>query len=380
MNKRIDDIEILRAIAVILVVIEHSQYSLVTWQSSLTERLYTYLGGWAGVDLFFVISGFVIAKDLVPRLQQSGDIDTQMKATLIFWVKRFWRLIPSAWLWLGVILALTVGFNDSGAFSTFRANFEGTITAILQVANFHVGHSFGKFDLGINFHYWSLSLEEQFYILLPLLIILSKKWLVPVLISLVVIQCFITRDTALLSMIRAEALLLGVLIAIWRTQVSYSMFRPAILAKSTVARLGLFGLLVICLATIGSDDLHMVGNKYLAVALVSTLMVIIASYNDNLTIRQPFVKKILMWIGSRSYAIYLIHMPAYALTREIWFRISPKGTNFNETFLLEYSITAGILLIVLSEINFRFVETPLRKKGATIAAKMNQPDAAGAIT
>jgi hypothetical protein len=59
-------------------------------------------------------------------------------------------------------------------------------------------------------------------------------------------------------MIRAEALLLGVLIAIWRTQVSYSMFRPTILAKRAVARLGLFGLLVICLATIGSDDLHMV--------------------------------------------------------------------------------------------------------------------------
>ena len=229
--------------------------------------------------------------------------------------------------------------------------------------------------MGINFHYWSLSLEEQFYILLPLLIILSRKWLVPVLIGAVVLQCFITRDTALLSMIRAEALLLGVLIAIWRTQASYPMFRPIALVNSTIARLGLFSLLIICLATVGSDDLHMVGNKYLAVALVSTLLVIIASYNDNLTIRQPLIKKALMWTGSRSYAIYLIHMPAYALTREIWFRISPAGTKFNEDFLLEYSLTAALLTIILSEINFRFVETPLRKKGAVIAANMNRTDA-----
>ena len=58
----IDDIEILRGFAVLLVIVEHMQHNLFTWATPTLNRLYTYLGGWTGVDLFFAISGFVIAR------------------------------------------------------------------------------------------------------------------------------------------------------------------------------------------------------------------------------------------------------------------------------------------------------------------------------
>src|SRR5690554_7448281 len=66
---RIADLEMLRGLAVIGVVIHHARDNLFTWSSPGLERLATYFGGWVGVDLFFAISGFVIARTLLPQLQ-----------------------------------------------------------------------------------------------------------------------------------------------------------------------------------------------------------------------------------------------------------------------------------------------------------------------
>ena len=91
MNKRIDDIEILRAFAVILVIVEHMHFNLFAWNTPALAGFYRYFGGWTGVDLFFAISGFVIARDLVPRLHAAGGRENYCSITLIFWVRRFWR-------------------------------------------------------------------------------------------------------------------------------------------------------------------------------------------------------------------------------------------------------------------------------------------------
>ena len=158
MKKRIDDIEVLRGFAVLFVVVHHASDNLLTWTSPALTRFYTYFGGWFGVDLFFAISGFVIARDLVPRLQVSTNNISALQITLAFWLRRAWRLLPSAWLWLGIILLATVIFNQSGAFGTFRANFEATIAAITQVANVRFAESFMRWEYGASFVYWSLSL------------------------------------------------------------------------------------------------------------------------------------------------------------------------------------------------------------------------------
>ena len=76
----------------------------------------------------------------------------------------------------------------------------------------------------------------------------------------------------------------------------------------------------------------------------------------------------MLWIGGRSYAIYLIHIPAFFLTREIWFRISPQESYDTSSFI-PYILTSTALIITLSEANFRLVESPLRKKGAEIALR-----------
>ena len=83
MKNRIDDIEILRAFAVILVIIEHMKINLFTWGSPFLSGFYGHFGGWTGVDLFFVLSGSLIPAGLLAEFETSGSIDIRA-----FWVRR----------------------------------------------------------------------------------------------------------------------------------------------------------------------------------------------------------------------------------------------------------------------------------------------------
>lgn len=372
-SKRIDDIEILRAFAILMVVIEHMKINLIPWTTPALERFYTYFSGWTGVDLFFAISGFVIARDLVPRLQSCDNRLQYYNTSIVFWLRRFWRIIPSAWFWLAFILMATVLLNQSSAWGVFRYNFETVISALLQIANLHMPIVFGQFFPGAGLVYWSLSLEEQFYLLLPLLVLVSGRWLPYVLGAAILVQLLTPRDSLYLMMLRTDALLLGALLAIWTRNKSYLLFEPVFFNGNLILRLLILGLLLGSLASIGSDGLLITDYRFSMITLLSALLVLIASYNKNYIsgIFGP-LKKVLLWIGTRSYAIYLIHMPAYFLTREIWFRLEPPGTTFDSTYSLRFLLTALVILIVFSELNYRFIETPMRKHGTKVANRVNQ--------
>jgi peptidoglycan/LPS O-acetylase OafA/YrhL len=377
MKNRIADIEILRAFAVILVVVEHMHLNLFTWNTPVLDRLFTYLGGWTGVDLFFAISGFVIARDLLPRLQSAGNRQEYFNSAIEFWIRRFWRLTPSAWVWLTLIMLATVFLNDSGVWGSFRGNFQSVISALLHVANLHLAIVFGNDFAGASFIYWSLSLEEQFYLLLPFIVLLSGRWLPQVLALIVVVQLLTVRDTLYPVLLRTDALFLGVLLAMWSKKESYRLFEPRFL-NNRVAALVTFGILLGTLACIGSDSLAIIDLRFGLIALLSALLVFIASFDNDYLFRGRWIKAVFMWIGARSYALYLTHLPSYFLTREIWYRIEPPGTRFNADYTYQFLAVALVIMVVSSELNFRFVETPLRKKGMRIAQGMRERSAATA--
>lgn len=364
---RIDDIEILRGIAVLMVVIHHAHDNLFTWVTPNLTLFYSYFSGWVGVDLFFAISGFVIARDLVPRLQASPGGETTLRLVLAFWVRRIWRLLPSAWLWLAVILVASVIFNQSGAFGAFRTNLEATVAGVLQIANIRFAESFMNWPYGASFVYWSLSLEEQFYLLFPLLILLARRYLVYAMILLVLAQFFLVR-TPMLMVFRTDALALGVLLALWSRHSSYELFKPIFLGRLRAGLVVVAGALL-CMSVLGSDQLHNVSIKIGMIALVSAALVWVASYDrDYLSIPQP-LSSVLIWLGARSYGIYLIHVPAFFCTREIWYRLRGE-TPFGPELFYPFLLTAMALTILLCELNYRLVETPLRRRGKLIAERI----------
>jgi peptidoglycan/LPS O-acetylase OafA/YrhL len=376
---KIADIEMLRGIAIIFVLIEHTRINLFPWIWGPETRLYFYFGFWSGVDLFFAISGFVITRSLLPMLEMTTGTAAFFNATLSFWVRRVWRLLPSAWLWLAVILVSAVFFNRSGVFWSFRANLESAIAALLDVANFRIAIVYGKADPGAAFPYWSLSLEEQFYILLPIALFFAGRRLPWVLAVGIVAQFFIRRIGPhlsdfgmLLNMLRSEALMMGVLLAIWSRKATYGLFEPTGLKGRPLTGLALLTLLTAVLAAVGGPGLTVVSFTIGLVALISAVLVFLASYDqDYLMPRGPW-KDVMLWVGSRSYALYLIHIPVFFLTREFWFRIEPPGTVFNSTFALPLALTAFPLLIILAELNYRFLEVPLRRHGVRIAQRIEQ--------
>tara|TARA_R110001599_G_scaffold145321_1_gene327607 strand:- start:58470 stop:59627 length:1158 start_codon:yes stop_codon:yes gene_type:complete len=374
-QKRIDDIEILRAFAVILVVVEHMHFNLFAWNTPVLKNFYSYFGGWTGVDLFFAISGYVIAKDLVPRLRGAATRQHYVNASLIFWTRRIWRLLPSAWLWLAVILFSSVFLNRSGAWGSVANNVETVLSAFLQIANFHVAHVFGERFSGAAFVYWSLSLEEQFYLFLPILVFVSGRKLPWVLGLLVIPQLFMQRETPLLALVRTDALFLGVLIALCAQQSFHALFRPEFLEHRGVA--GIFlAVLVGALACVGSEGIFITEFRYGLVTCISALLVFVASYDRDYFVRSRWLRVCLLWVGSRSYALYLTHLPSYFLTREIWFRLEPTGTRFGADYTVAFLVTALLLLVTMSELNYRLVETPFRRRGVAIAQRMAQRQSA----
>ncbi len=109
---RIADIEVLRGISVLYVIASHIAGTLLPWPTPLLGHITrNYVMFWPGVDLFFAISGFVIARSLLPILRAAGSGTEFFSAVLVFWIRRAWRLLPSAWLWLAIILFLAAFFN-----------------------------------------------------------------------------------------------------------------------------------------------------------------------------------------------------------------------------------------------------------------------------
>jgi peptidoglycan/LPS O-acetylase OafA/YrhL len=372
---RIAEIEVLRAIAVLLVAVHHFQGGLFAWSSPALDRFHAYFNGGHGVDLFFAVSGFVIARDLFPRIDAAaGNRAVFMEVAVRFWIRRAWRLLPAAWLCLAVVLACSVAFNTSGAFGSFRANFAGALASVLQVQNLHFALNFGsELGLGRTYHFWSLSLEEQFYLALPFLIFFGRRWLPWIAAALVVLQLLSVRPTLYHWVLRTDALMLGVLIAWWSRDPSWRAFAPEFLARRAV-RIPVIALLVGALATVGADGLRIIEHKLSLIALLSALLVLAASYDCGYLFSAGAARRVLEWVGRRSYGIYLWHVPVYAMVQELAHRVGvARGAQFGPADTLAFVLAATVAVIAVAEINYRLVEMPLRRHGARIAERWGAP-------
>jgi peptidoglycan/LPS O-acetylase OafA/YrhL len=367
--RRIGDIECLRGVAVLMVIFYHAPTALFTWPMPLLQDIEDhYLQTWPGVDLFFAISGFVIARTLLPSLATSEDKFRLMGA---FWVRRFWRLVPSAWAWLGVIMVACVLFNRSGVFETFHTNFESALAAMLSVANFREAAAFKNFPYGPSATYWSLSLEEQFYIVLPVLAYLSGRWLLPVLLVITIaVFSLPSYDEPLVMMLRVHAILLGVLLAVASDKPAYAAFAPGFLRNRKWAGLLLLLFLVVMISVLAPYGQRITSYPLDLIAILCAVLVFIASHDQDFLVGYRPIRVVLTWVGTRSYALYLIHIPAFFAARELWFRLSPPGTIFGPHDFWRLSGTALALLLLCAEANYRLLELPLRRHGAVIAARI----------
>jgi peptidoglycan/LPS O-acetylase OafA/YrhL len=363
---RLAEIEVLRAVAILLVLAQHVPSNLIFWPNTIAQKFFQNAGFWTGVDLFFVISGFVIARALLPRLAGVTGWRGFTEVTITFWIARAWRLLPSSWLWLMLPLLLCTAFNRSGVYGTLHNNWATGISGLLDLANFHLALAYDHFGSGTAFVQWSLSLEEQFYLALPFAAFFLRRHLV-VLLLIIALFGFVAPNTPLMHMVRLWPVAMGVLLAMWSAHPSYRACAPSGLAASRFARIGLFAGLLVCLVSLGTEPLHIVTFYMGPVALLCAGLVWLASYDRGFLWQEGWPRRVMEIIAARSYSLYLVHIPVYFAAHEIWFRLHGAAIPGHHRAL---AIVAGTLaaVAVVAELNHRLLERPLREHGRRLAA------------
>jgi peptidoglycan/LPS O-acetylase OafA/YrhL len=368
------EIECLRAVAVLLVVYDHLP-ALFHWGPFVPPtygadpdviRALRIFAGWTGVDLFFCISGYVISLsfvELFDRLKAEGRGWTATKA---FWIRRAFRILPSAWLWLAVMIACSAWFNQSGTFMTLEQNLRAVLPVLLYYANFaSVGG--GLVPNGI---YWSLSLEEQFYFAYPLfLAAVVAPWRWKVLLVLIGAQFFLKRASidTIVWHVRLDAIMWGCIIHQFSRTAVYASWDPAFL-RDWRGRMFVAALLLALLGVV-PNHFPWPSRHVALIALVSAALVLLASYQRGYLLpANAMLRKALVWTGSRSFAIYLVHVPAFFMAYEVVFRFA--GEALTPAYRPVLAAIGLPLMCLLAEFNYRLVETPLRRRGAAIAERM----------
>ncbi len=378
-HEKNQSIESLRALAIGMTIFHHL-WVLFVWGDSRYKALFEYTTFWGGVDLFFCISGFVITLSVLDQLPATppprGERAHRFAALAIpFWIRRAWRLWPTAALWVVIPTLCSLAFNEAGAFAPVKEMIRSGLAAMLHVANFHwsdchnrIGHCAVWFPhLNV---YWSLSLEEQFYLLFPILtILLGTKRLPWLLVGIIVAQAFLTRPTWSPGWaFRTDAISIGVLLALFTRSPLHRLIQPT--CTSAWQKRALQCLLFLLLITIPAEPAIVRFNTTL-LALVCGVMVWLASYaTPPKTAKTTLIKRLVLWTGSRCYSLYLAHMTMFSITREIWLRMSPPGTVFDGRYTARFGLTALILTVIAVELSYRFVETPGRLRGVRLAQNM----------
>lgn len=303
-GERLANLDILRGIAALMVCLSHAPFFLTANGEGAAWLAIPALG--VGVDLFFGISGFVVALSLHKLHRQSGDFG---RAAGAFYLRRLGRIVPLAWTML-IVMGLIAIVIPHLVLSTILP-WADVVSAATFTANRHFGRCFagtpGCGSGNLLHHTWSLALEMQFYLMAPVLFIVPIRILRGVTLALLFIGVFVLRpwQTSLAWAFRIEALLLGFWIGrewLTRAEWGWPPRVPALKWPELIGLLTVMGLLPRVMTGALS------GLAIVSVAALAGWIVVRSALSLDLA---PHVAASRMGqsLGAWSYAIYLIHPP-----------------------------------------------------------------------
>lgn len=355
--KRNLEIDKLRAVAIILTVYSHLDFFLLYQPNWYKLSIKYFFNGSNGVILFFAISGYVISKSFLPLFDNSiKKLNEQLIYCKSFLIRRWYRLTPMAYLWILIPLVLTIIFNKHGAFGVLNENIKGAISSFLYSYNIFNVFNNGKSMYGV---FWSLALEEQFYLIFPIFCIFFKTSNQRI-ISLIFFLLFLNLIPDHVRMgFRLEAIILGVILYLIECKKvklnidwNFKKFYKYMITFSLIFLLS-FPLLT-------KINIYL---KYYEPAIISVILVWIASLEHNIIFPCKKLSYLLDWIGTRSYGIYLIHIPVLRFTAELSYSVHIIHSLFIRSLII---LLIGFICV---EGCYKYLELPLRIKGKNISNK-----------
>ena len=353
-NRYIQSVDGLRAVAVIAVLLYHLGIDWIP-------------GGFLGVDLFFVISGYVITGLILDSIERSGGLDLRA-----FYLSRVRRLLP-ALIAMVIFTTIYIGVYAPETVRRFLSDlpyvFTGTMNWALVNRQQDYFEAIGRPPLLQ--HTWSLAVEAQFYLIWPLVLLFVLRYFGKKNISLVALAIALASGIALFVYsiqidIRESAvshvyfgtdthsigLFLGAALAVsWKPQNLTKEITKR--AQDFIDLIGVFGFLGLLSAFLFINEsdptLYRVAFPLTAIFGCATLISVIhpASRFAPLLSTKPA-----LWIGERSYGIYLWHWIVFQLTR-------PSLDLVGDDWAL-YSLRV-LIVFALADISYRYIETPVRR-------------------
>jgi peptidoglycan/LPS O-acetylase OafA/YrhL len=321
-------------------------------------------GGLLGVGIFFVLSGYLITDQIILVWKTSKRL-----SIVNFWIRRLRRLLP-AMICMLMFVALWLICIDFSRFQALKGDF---LSSLFYVNNWYlIFHKVSYFEsfgppspIG---HLWSLSIEEQFYVVWPIVLVIGIK-LVPhrgkLLLWILVCAAISAIAMAIIykpgtdpsrvyygTDTRAFALLIGAALAvIWPSwKLSHRISSSARTLLDAVGSLGVFTLMILMVRTNEFDDsLYRGGFLYLSF-LTAAVIAVLAHPGSRLG--KIMGCKPLVWVGKRSYSLYIWHYPVIILSSPA---VNTEGVRFTH-ILLQLTVS-----FILSALSYKYVEEPVRR-------------------
>jgi len=375
---RIPELDGLRGLAILLVIlchyvggVEHHALGLVP------HRLLGLLGaGWSGVDLFFILSGFLIGGILL-------DVRDSPHYFRAFYMRRVFRILPVYYLWVALFAVTAALVFTLRLASDVPCDVRRVVVQLLFLQN--LTYSLTPLQWIWFSVTWSLAVEEQFYLLAPplirflsprnlLLALASTICLAPVLRWLVFRYLREGNYAAVFAMpCRADALALGILLALlWRAD----RFRNFLDQRPSIVRLSLFfsSLAVAALFWwfVHSINIVTVTIGYMVLSVFYSCLLLMAISQRDTWIASLFRVGALRSLGAISYCVYIIHLTFDHLAHRILLHASPEIYNVKGVAV---TLLALLLTITVASLSWRFFEKPLLRRGHTYSygAPANSP-------
>ncbi|MGC4059917.1 MAG: acyltransferase family protein [Aquabacterium sp.] len=342
------DIQVLRAIAVLSVLVFHFDLP------GLDK-------GYLGVDIFFVISGYLMS-GLIMKEMDEGRFSAAH-----FYLRRARRLLPAALAVCAAVTAIAPLVLTPGLLHDYALQLIG---AVSFSANIVLWQQSGYFDgtaaLKPLLHTWSLSLEEQYYVLLPLVLMATRpRWRLPVLLGLTLASAafclwLLRGDPSgafYLLPTRAWELLIGSVCALPGLHERLHERLHALTRRIAIPTSVRWDAAWLCLPVMawclikGVDARHPRGDALLVCLATAGLLVM---PSKALQSGRPWMRP-LRWIGDQSYSLYLVHWPLIALAKSVWLEGVPMGVSLG---LLLVSVVIAQVSYTQIEQRFRHIDAP----------------------
>jgi len=368
-------IDFLRGIAILVVLLLHFALAYGLWNCPLSRLLGEdalkafFFNGNFGVTMFFVVSGYLITSMSLARWGEPARLDART-----FYIMRFARIMPS--LLLALVVIVSLGLMKVKFFSNAQHGeplpdsfFAVAVLSVLTFWHNVLMQSAGWFNYCLNI-YWSLSVEEVFYLGLPLAFLLvRRRWLIAALCLCLIVIAPIYRhahaDNELFFecgyLACFDAIAMGCLTAFLMRQ-----FKPEGTVSTVLRAVACIAFTIIYLRGIDTHE----ATSFSLIALCTALYLVASVRDERASVATGRGTGFIRWLGRHSYELYLFHIVVLALMRNVWDkRTLPAAawTPWLALFLASSALVAMLVARFVSEPANRAIRSRLDARGQKMA-------------